>query len=272
MELLAGIFIFILGTSIGSFLSVVLHRLRTKEKGIFMGRSRCPACKKKLQGKDLVPIFSYLFLKGRCRHCHKEISYHYLLLELITGVVFVLIYAKFSFLSSSSADLTINLAMNLADISRFLFYAIVAAFLIAVFFYDLQFKGIPDIFLFPLIAITFIGSLIFKHPDLKNMILAVLIALIFFGGQRLLSKGKWLGEGDVYLSISMALLLGWQQLLLAIALTYIVGAIISLILLASQKIRTQSKIPFAPFMVIGIFGTIFFGEQILDWYLKFLNL
>ena len=104
-----------------------------------------------------------------------------------------------------------------------------------------------------------------------NILIALGIAVIFFGGQILLSKGKWLGEGDLYFAISMGFLLGWKLFIIAIVLTYIIGAFLSIILLTFKKAGAKTKIPFAPFMVIGTFTTIFIGPEILDWYLKMLS-
>ena len=102
--------------------------------------------------------------------------------------------------------------------------------------------------------------------DFPNLMIAVALALLFFGGQRLLSKGAWLGEGDVYVAVGMAFLFGWKLLIVATVLTYLLGAIISILLLILKKVDRKSKIPFAPFMVFGSFATLLYGEEILTWY------
>jgi leader peptidase (prepilin peptidase)/N-methyltransferase len=264
MLILTICFVFILGAAIGSFISVLVDRIKKGKKGIFMGRSECPKCKEKLRTTDLIPIISYLFLKGKCRYCKKPIGTHYPALELFSGLTFVTILINFNFINETNGISTVNFQTLLT----FGIYSIYEAFFIAIFFYDLLNSEIPDIFLFPIIGITLIGSLILGTPNILSMGIALGISLIIFGGQYLLSRGTWIGEGDVYFAIAMAFAFGWQLLLVAIFLTYIFGGITAVILLAAKKVSKKTHIPFAPFMVLGSLLTIFFGSDILNWYLK----
>ena len=100
------------------------------------------------------------------------------------------------------------------------------------------------------------------------MVVGGALAGLFFGAQVWISKEKWLGAGDIQIGILMGLLLGWQLLLVAVLISYVVGSIISIILLASKKVTPKSQVPFAPFLVIGTFVTLFFGEYILEIYLN----
>ncbi len=251
MHLIFSILIFIFGASIGSFLSVVIHRIHKKEKGIILGTSKCPKCKKKLRALDMIPIVSYLILKGKCHFCKKPIASEYLYLEIFSGLTFVATYYH-----------TLeNLLPNL------LVYLLYAIFFIGIFFYDLKHSEIPDIFLFPFIIISFTGSIIMGN-SLISMIIGLGVALLFFGGQIVISKGKWLGEGDLYLGLSMANIFGWQLLLLSIVISYTLGALWSIYLLASKQVTSKTQIPFAPFLVLGSFITIFFGQEMLGWYLQ----
>ena len=268
MNFIIALFIFIVGTCCGSFLSVIIHRVRKKQKGIFFGRSNCVHCKKKLAAKDLIPLLSYILLKGRCRYCHKTLGPYYFFLEFITGLIFLLIYFKFSFLIEKNSLLLIDWK----TLYETFLYFIYSLFFVGIFFYDLQYMEIPNLFLFPLIFVSLAGSLILGSPGLISIIIALGIALIFFGGQILLSRGQWLGEGDLYIAIAMAFIFGWQMLLVAITLMYIIGAIISIILLATKNAKSKSKIPFGPFMIMASFVTIFTGQEILNWYLKLINL
>lgn len=259
------IFIFLLGASIGSFLSVVLYRVKKGEKGIIFGQSYCPQCKKKLVITDMIPIASYVVLRGRCRHCKKKISPYYFFLELITGLVLLSIYLKYPFLywlQNGTFMPDLNLLVTA------IFFAIYGCFFVAIFFFDLQTNQIPDLFLYPLIGISVLGTIIMGTPDLVSAIIAVLIALVLFGGQIWFSKGKWLGEGDLYLAIALAIIFGWQLFLLTVVASYFIGALISIPLLLSKKAKMKSQIPFGPFLVLGAFMTMFFGEQILNWYLN----
>lgn len=267
---LLAIFILVLGASVGSFLSVVIHRINKGKKGIIFGKSVCPKCRKKLKTIDLVPIFSYLFLKGKCRYCKKKISSEYLSLELLTALIFLAIYFKYPFLIE---DFETGTAFaNNELLIPFIFHIIYGIFFVGIFFYDLKHKEIPNLFLFPLIAVALLGSLVIGIPGSISMMIAVGIALAFFGGQILISGGKWLGEGDLYFGIGMALIFGWQLLIAALVISYTFGAIVSVFLLLSKKVTAKSKIPFAPFLILGSLITMFFGEEILTWYLTSLTI
>ena len=257
----------ILGTALGSLLSVIIHRIEHQEKGIIIGRSRCPHCRKTLASADLVPIFSYIYLRGKCRYCNKKISPMYFFLEITSALVLILIYLKFPFAGTpGAASYFFDTAMAL----KFSLYAINSILLIGIFFHDLQYSKIPDIFIWPFVIVSLANNIANKSSSFPDLLIACAIALVFFGGQRLLSKGNWLGEGDVYVSIGMALLFGWKLFIVAIVLTYLAGGIIGFALLAMRKVEQKSKIPFAPFMVFGTFATILYGQEILNWYANIL--
>lgn len=253
-----------LGASIGSFLSVVLHRIEKNKKGILFGTSSCPSCKKKLSALDLIPIFSYIFLRGKCRKCGKKISPHYLFLEIITGLVLLAIYAKYPFLYGGFEE---QIRLVTSTLVPFIFFSIYSIFFIGIFFFDLKTKTIPDVFLFPLLLIAIIGSLIIGTPDIISIVIAIGIALLFFGGQILVSKGKWLGEGDLILSLILAIIFGWQLFLVSIIMSYFIGALVFTPLLVFKKAKAKARVPFGPFLVIGAFVTLFFGGEVLGWYL-----
>src|SRR3989344_3307701 len=137
--------VFLICLCIGSFLNVVILRLE-KDEGFVKGRSYCPRCRHQLMWLDLIPVVSYLFLQGSCRYCHKKISWQYPLVEIITGLIFLLI---FNFTPILNQFLIFNF-INLL----FLFY--VTSSLIVIFVYDLKFYLIPDKVLFPAIGVTFL--------------------------------------------------------------------------------------------------------------------
>lgn len=263
------ILIFFLGASIGSFLSVAIYRIQKNKPGIIFGHSFCPSCKKRLTIRDLVPILSYIMLRGKCRFCKKSFSPHYLFLEAITGLVFLALYFRFPFMEFATME---NLSMSIGLFIPFVLYSLYSSFFVAIFFYDLQTKKIPDVFLFPLLAFTIIGSLILGTPDLWSMAIAVIIALIFFGGQILISKGTWLGEGDLYLALSIAIIFGWKLFLVSIILSYFIGASLSIILLATKQVKKKTTIAFAPFLIMGAVIALFFGNDILSIYLSTMTL
>ena len=269
-------FVFIFGLCIGSFLNCVIYRLEQKKS--LKGRSFCPHCKHKLLWKDLFPVFSFLFLKGKCRYCHKKISIQYPLVELATGLIFIIIFnLKFEILNQFEIFKFLNLA--------FLFY--IAGSLIVIFVYDLKQYIIPDKVLFPAIIITFIFRILefwnlglFRNFKLEignsatilNFLLAALIASGFFFIIWLISGGRWMGFGDVKLAILMGFLLGMPNVLAALFLAFLFGAIIGIILMVFKKKSLKSEIPFGPFLIAGTFAAIIYGNQIIQWYLNFFQI
>lgn len=259
------IVLFILGTVFGSFLSVVIYRMHEEKKGIFFGKSECPFCHKNLKWFQLIPIVSYIIHLGKCAYCKKKIHISYFLLEVLCGTIFVAFYYFYPFFIYNF-DATIFFDFNL--LLQYLYYIILGWILLGIFFYDLKYMEIPEIFTLPTISFVFIVGLFLPIPGLQNMVIGGALAGLFFGIQVWISKEKWLGAGDVQLGVLMGILLGWQYLILAILISYVVGSIISLSLLAYKKVTPKSQIPFAPFLVIGTFITIFFGEYLMNLYLN----
>jgi len=258
------IIIFIFGTLIGSFLNCLIYRLENK-KGFILGRSICPKCKHKLAWYDLIPIFSFIFLKARCRYCKEKISWQYPIVELTTGLLFLLIF-NFQFLIFN--QFSIFNFINLA----FVFF--IFSSMLAIFVYDLKHFIIPDKVVYPLIAITFLYYLIRELINFQsisnfqffNYLLAGIGASLFFLCIYLISKGKWLGFGDVKLALFLGLFLGWPNILLSLFLSFIIGAIIGAGLILFKGKVLKSQVPFAPFLILGSFIAFFWGRQLLDWY------
>jgi len=275
------IIIFIFGLIIGSFLNVVIFRLENGGK-IINDRSRCLHCKHTLNWLDLIPILSFIFLKGKCRYCKRSISIQYPLVELLTGILFVLIL-NFEFL-----------ILNQSLISNFqilylLFWFYIASVFIVIFVYDLKHYIIPDKVIYPAIIITSIYKLFeilkFSHWDLIgnwkleignlitifNPFIAAILASAFFLSIVLFTHGKGMGGGDVKLAFLMGLILGWPVILISLFLSFIIGSIIGIFLILIGKKKMGSKIPFGPFLIIGTFTGLFWGKEIIKWYLNLLN-
>lgn len=245
------IFIFLLGLAIGSFLNCVIYRLEAG--GSFLkGRSFCPHCKHILSFKDLIPIFSFLFLKGKCRYCGKKISWQYPLVELSTGILFVLIFYQ-----------------TIYDLLTTIYLLLTTSFLIIIFVYDLKHYLIPDKIIYPAIVTVFIYNLLNTKYLILNTLPAALGAITFFLAIVLISRCKWMGWGDVKFAFFMGLFLGYPNIFVALFLAFFIGASIGLILIALGKKTLKSEIPFGPFLVSGTFLAIFFGEGIINWYLSF---
>lgn len=250
------ILFFILGLIFGSFINCLVYRL--KEEKTIMGRSFCPKCEHKLGFWDLIPLFSFIFLKRKCRYCQKKIAMQYFLAELITGLIFVFIY-WFYFLSKFASFNFLALG----------FYLIISVFLLILFIYDFKYYLIPDIIVWPAIVIA-LGFNLLLGQGIGNLLLAGLIGLVFFGFQYFISKGKWIGEGDILLGILVGFIVGWPQILLTLFISYILGSVIGIILILFKKKNWSSKIPFGPFLVLGTWISIFCGDYIINWYLSFL--
>lgn len=268
MYFLFAAFSFILGAAIGSFLSVVIHRLPKKKKGILKGRSHCPNCKKQLKVRDLIPVLSYLLLFGRCRYCSKKISIIYPLLEISTALLFFFAFHHAQILSFSS--ITSLPEIDLVKLPFLILLFIYFSILIFTFFYDLIYLEVADHVLIPGILLALTATILPQTPEVISALFGALIGFAFFSLQILISRGKWIGGGDLRIVIFMGLILGWKLLILALILSYFVGAIISSIIILSKKGSLKSRIPFAPFLVIGTLTAFFYGQPILNWYLNFL--
>jgi len=267
ISLIFYIFIFLLGLCIGSFLNCAIYRLETKKT--LQGRSFCPKCKKQLLWQDLIPVFSFLFLGGKCRRCKKKISWQYPIVEIVTATLFVLIFWSLGF--------GWDLGFGIWDFIKLCFMFYFASVLIVIFVYDFKHYEIPDKVLIPAIAISFIYCALFDFGGILNHLLAVLIGSGFFLSIFLISKGKWMGFGDVKLAVLMGLLLGVPNILLALFLAFLFGAIIGVILMVlpfsktGEKKSLKSEIPFGPFLITGTFFAILWGPKIINWYLNLLT-
>ncbi len=252
--------VFIFGLTLGSFLNSIIYRLPSGESFLIQ-RSYCPYCKHKLGWKDLIPIFSFLILKGKCRYCHQPISLQYPLVELATGILSVLIFWIFNF--------GFDLAFGFWNL---IFYLVIACFLIIIFVYDLKHYIIPDKIIYPAITLALIFnfqlSIFNQFSILKFSIYSALGAAAFFGAIVLMSRGKWMGVGDVKLAFFMGLFLGFPNILIALFLAFFIGAIIGIGLIISGKKTLKSEVPFGPFLVVGTFTALFWGQAIINWYLN----
>jgi len=259
------IFSFIIGLFIGSFLNCTVLRVYNEESFV-KGNSHCPHCKHKLVTKDLIPVFSYIFLKGKCRYCKKEISPQYFWSEIATGVVFALI----AFLTNISFFTTGILNI---EFLQFTFYLIVASYFIMIFLFDARWFIIPDGLTFSAIIITIIwllsGTFIFNIYTELDFFLRFLSAFgvfLFFFALHFFSHGKAMGFGDVKLVIFLGLLLGWPNILVGMFLGFFLGAVIGILIMVLQKKGIKTEVPFGPFLVIGTFIAMFWGNNIIDYY------
>ncbi|MFA5029198.1 MAG: prepilin peptidase [Patescibacteria group bacterium] len=253
--------IFVFGLVIGSFLNVVIFRLRSGEK-IVNSRSHCRSCKKQLTFKDLIPLVSFVWQKGRCRYCGAKISWQYPLVELVTGLLFVA--ATFNIIGNLGAGM---LFYNSDIFFNWLKSLVFISFLVVIFVYDLKWLLILDKITLPA-GILALAFNLFLGISWKSLLLGVVVGLGFFLIQFLVSRGRWIGGGDLRLAVVMGLMLGWPKILVALFFAYIIGALIALILMAWGKRGLKSQVPFGTFLSLGTLVAIFWGEEIIKWYLS----
>ena len=254
---MTAVLIFILGLICGSFLNAVIFRLKAGEQFI-KGRSKCPACARPLGFWDLIPIFSFVFLKAKCRYCRQAISWQYPAVELFTGLVFLAGY--FKYLAGGGLSQWPQLAV----------FLVLACFLTVILVYDLRYYLILDKVSLPALAAALLFNFLLGKSVL-NMLFAAAVVAGFFLLQFIVSKGKWIGGGDIRLGLVMGAMLGWPLVLVALFLAYIIGAIIGLWLIVLKKKAWGSQLPFGTFLAATTWLSLWWGERLMNWYLNFLS-
>jgi prepilin signal peptidase PulO-like enzyme (type II secretory pathway) len=252
-----------IGLFVGSFLANVVYRLKKGEQFV-NGRSKCPHCGHQLTALDLVPVFSWVALKSKCRYCKAKISGEYALVELLTGVLFALSY----FALNPNGQI---------EIAQFFVWLIVLSGLIVLAVYDLKWYLLPDKVLLPLIIPAMILiCLAFIDTGSYRVLTGPLIAAVLFGGFFYLlaavSGGKWMGGGDIKLSFLMGLILGIQKTSVAMLIAFNTAAIVGVYLLVTKKLKRDHQIPFGPFLIAGTIAAYLFGQSIIDWYVELTGL
>jgi len=250
--MLSLVILFILGLSTGSFLNVVIYRLKIK-KSILKPRSFCPACNHTLVWYDLIPVLSFVFLGGKCRYCRKRISWQHPLVELSAGLLFILFYLK-----SGSLDW------------RLLFNLLFVSILIVVFVYDLKHYLILDKVIVLGAVLAVIASICLGKPEFPYALLGSAVVGGFFALLVLISRGKWMGGGDVKFGFLIGLIVGWPSVLVSLFLAFVLGGIIGVLLIVFRKKTLKSAVPFGTFLATATVTVMLYGEKILDWYLNIL--
>lgn len=239
----------ILGLIIGSFLNVVILRFDELES-VVKTRSHCPKCKKNLNWFDLIPVLSFVFLFGRCRYCKANISLQYPLVELATAAVFGLLFWQFG--------LTLE----------FVFLALIASILIIIFVYDMLKLQISDFLVWLLfglwLAWLLVDYFLISHDlsTLTNSLYGGLALGGFLGLIVAISKEQWMGAGDIGLGFVLGAIAGWPNVLVSSLSAFVLGAVVGLVLIAVKKKKLQSQVPFAPFLILGLFVALFASSQI----------
>lgn len=239
------LFSFILGTIIGSFLNVCIYRVPSGES-IFSPPSHCPRCDTRLSVVDLVPLFSYVFLQGKCRHCGTSISWQYLAVELFTGVLFLAIFIRFGFSLEALAAAVLFCLLLVASVID-IYHRIIPNGIILTGFV----LGLP-------LNILFMSK---TRSALSGFLLGGGILLLV----AVLSRGG-MGGGDIKLAAVAGIYLGWQQTLLMLFLAFLTGSVAGIALVWAQKKTLKETIPFGPFLSLAGIVAMLFGNKIITWY------
>ncbi len=262
----------LLGLCAGSFVNALIYRLHEqrraktrqskKELSIVSGRSICPHCRHELAVKDLVPVFSWLSLRGKCRYCHKKIDDNPLI-ELTTPLLFVFSYIYWPFVFNAEGN------------TLLVFWLLFLVGFVALTVYDLKWMILPDKITYPLFGLAILQLVLnvaFFHGGWDAVLAAgwgILLLSGLFYGLFQLSKGQWIGGGDVKLGIILGMLVGGpSHALLVLFLASLIGTLLALPLMITGRTKISSRIPFGPMLLIATFIVYLFGASLIGWYKK----
>ncbi|MEP6710563.1 MAG: prepilin peptidase [Candidatus Saccharibacteria bacterium] len=227
-------------------------------------RSRCLSCGHQLAWFDLLPMVSWISTGGKCRYCKKKIGSFEPLIELGTAAFFVIFYLLWPQPLTSPPEIT-----------QFVLWLIGGVMLIILLTYDLKWFLLPNRVMFPLIvvAVIYSGIKLTQADDLQAALISLGGAVLILSGLYLflwlISKGRWIGFGDIKLGLVLALFLAdWKSAFLALFAANLVGCLIVIPGLISGKLSRQTQVPFGPMLIIGFVIAALFGQHIIDWYLS----
>ena len=250
---LVQVFVFLFGAVVGSFLNVCIYRLPKGESVVFPP-SHCPNCAKRIPLYDNIPIVGFLLLKGKCRFCRVSISFQYPLVELITALLFLFLFMKFGLTFA------------------FVVLALFCSAMVVITFIDLEHQIIPDVISLPGIVVGFVVSFFIPQLGWRNSLAGVVVGggllLLVAYGYELLTKKEGMGGGDVKLLAMMGAFFGWKAVLFIIFAASLIGSVIGISVMVAQKKDGKLAIPFGPFLASGAILYIFFGRQLIHWYLS----
>ncbi|MDD5693272.1 MAG: prepilin peptidase [Patescibacteria group bacterium] len=278
MFLLILLSLFVFGLCLGSFINAQQYRIEVGKKNT--GRSFCPKCKQKLVWYDLIPVFSWVFLHGKCRYCRKPISWHYPLVELLTGFIFVGVGLKSGFIVKIADYFAYNTTTNrglIILLVSFICLLLISVCFILIALHDAKTGYVLSAIVYLTIILSLVYLIVsysgnlninslwlyFKPYLLSTIIAGGMFYLIYF-----ISKGKWMGAGDIEIAVMMGIFLGWPNVSISLYFAFITGAIYGSIKVLDHKAGLKSAIPFGPFLIAGIFFSYFFGVQVFSTYAR----
>ena len=242
---------FVFGACIGSFLNVCIARIPEASSLIYPG-SNCPACHHPIRFYDNIPILSYIWLRGRCRNCSQSISFRYLMVEAVTGLMAALVIVYFG--------LTVEA----------LIYFILICALIIIIYIDLDHQIIPDSISLPGIPIGFAASFFLDTLNYTDSLIGILLGggLLFSiaWGYYLITRKEGMGGGDIKLLAMIGAFMGWQGVCFTIFIASVTGTIAGALLMLFAQKDLKFALPFGPFLSIGAIAYLFLGPQLIAWY------
>ena len=233
------IFAFTFGLIFGSLANLIILRFHTFEP-LFFGGSKCLYCGKRLKWFELIPLFSFIVQKGRCRKCSTRLSFQYPAIEILTGVLFLFIWLKFENLSPYFF------------LSLFFWYLLFLASL-----YDLKHQILPDEFIFGGVFLAILGNFLFFRPGLLYSLAAGFSFFFFFVFLWFLTKKQGLGLGDAKMALALGIFLGFPKAVFGLIFSFWLGGAVGIALLALKKANLKTPIPFGPFLFLGSFIAFF---------------
>ena len=251
MKTLFYIYLFLLGLILGSFYNVVGLRI-PKGQSIVKPPSHCPSCNERLRFIDLIPVVSYLSFRGKCRHCKARISPIYPIFELSTAVLFTIS----PMLVGWSKELIVALAL--------------ISLLIIIFVSDLHYMIIPDKVLLFFLPVAILLRIFIPLQPLWSSFAGGAVGFGLLYLVAVASKGKGMGGGDIKLFGVLGIFLGVQATLLTIFFAAFYGSVIGIVGMAIGKVKTGKPIPFGPFIVFGALTAYYYGQQLIELYLRLL--
>lgn len=288
MQAVIYVFLFVIGALVGSFLNLISDRL-PKGKKIVFGRSMCDSCKKTLGVKNLVPIFSFIFQKGKCSFCGGKLSFYYPFSELFTGLMFMF--------AGKLSGFTLN--PDSQSIFLLFYYCVIFSFYTTMLLTDLKFYLILDSLVIPAIGFVFLTSVLFRGLDLASLhrnlstdkfgvyllrtdyfndhliyalkdyglvVLGATLIALFFLFLIFITKGRGMGYGDVKLGFLIGLVNGFPLSIISIFMGFILGAFYSVFLIILKRKTMKDTIAFGPFLILGSLLTFLFGSELWSWY------
>lgn len=262
--------IFLLGVILGSFVNALVWRMHEranskkkradKRYSIWQGRSMCAHCGHELAAKDLVPVLSWLWLRGRCRYCKKPISAQYPIIELVTGFLLAFAYMVWPY------------GFDTVGLTMFAFFVPIVVLFVALALYDIRWFLLPDRLVLTLttlaVAQVLVAALLQRSlSDVWQPLTGAALIFAIFWGLYQVSGGKWIGGGDVKLAVALGLLAGTiLQAFLVVFFASLLGTLASLPLILRGKKGLAQHIPFGPYLLAACYIVVLFGERIVSWY------